>query len=126
MPAPGAVMTPIDPDQPQSRTVAEAVQGITMPSGLAPLMGAGLLDPREVAFFTTGHAAGDVGAALADEFERLGFHIRPIDDRTIHAERGRDLVRVRLTSAELTSSEVMHDHHASAPEDALVVELKLT
>lgn len=97
-----------------------------MPCDLAPLMGTGPLDPRDVAFFTQGHPAATVGAALADEFERLGFQIRPVDERTIHAERGPDLIRARLTSAELTSSEVLREHHPSAPADALVVELTLS
>ena len=126
-PSPGAVaVAPRDPARPRSRTLAEAVQGIAMPCDLAPLMGTGALDPREVAFFTTGHDAATVGFALSDELERLGFVLTPIDDRTIRAENGPDLVRARLISTALTSEDVMSELHPSAPSDALVVEMKLT
>ena len=97
-----------------------------MPCELAPLMGTGPPDPRRLAFFTTGYEAATVGSALSDELERLGFAITPEDDRSIRAERGEDLVRARLTSATLDSEAVMIDLHPSAPEGALVVELKLT
>jgi|OM-RGC.v1.012823041 hypothetical protein len=123
--APGAVMTDIDPDRPRSRSLAEAVEGIAMPCDLAPLMGTGTIDPREVAFFTHGHQAATVGAALADELERLGYAISPLDERSIKAEQGPDVIEARLVSTELTSPEVMRELHPSAPADALVVELKL-
>lgn len=126
-PSPGAVaVAPRDPARHRSRTLAEAVEGIAMPCDLAPLMGTGALDPREVAFFTTGHDAATVGFALSDELERLGFVLTPIDDRTIRAENGPDLVRARLISTALTSEDVMSELHPSAPSDALVVEMKLT
>lgn len=124
--SPVAVMAPADPDRPRARSLAEAVEGIAMPCDLAPLMGTGPLDPREVTFFTHGHAAGDVGSALSDELERLGFVITPLDERSIRAERAPDVVEARLVSTELTSPDVMRERHPSAPADALVVELKLS
>lgn len=123
---PVAVMEPVDPDRPRSRSLAEAVDGIAMPCDLAPLMGTGAIDPREVSFFTHGHAPASVGSALADELERLGYSITPLDDRSILAERGPDGVEARLMSTELVSEEVMRELHPSAPEGALVVQLKLT
>jgi len=97
-----------------------------MPCELAPLMGSGPLDPREVMFFTDGHEPSTVGAGLSDELERLGYTITPLDDRSIRAERGQDLVQARMVSSELTSEDVMRDLHPSAPSGALVVEMKLT
>jgi hypothetical protein len=119
-------MQPIEPDRPRARSLAEAVDGIAMPCDLAPLMGTGTPDPREVSFFTHGHEPVSVGSALSDEFERLGYEITPLDDRSIRAERGPDAVEARLVSTLLTSAEVMGELHPSAPEGALVVELKLT
>ena len=120
--APGSV----DTMRTRARSLAEAVEGITMPCDLAPLMGKGHLDPREVAFFATGHHPGAIGAALAGELERLGYRLTPLDDRSIKAERDSDVVEIRLVSAELTSEAVMRDKHPSAPADAVVAELKLT
>jgi hypothetical protein len=124
--SPVAVMVPQRDVRHRSRSLAEALDGVAMPCDLAPLMGTGPLDPRQVAFFTTGHEAAAVGSALADEFERLGFAITPEDDRSIRAARDADVVRARLASAALDSEAVMTELHPSAPEDALVVELKLT
>jgi len=121
-----AVRTPVESDQTRSRSLAEAVEGIAMPCELAPLMGSGPLDPREVTFFTTGHAPATIGSALSDELERLGYEITPLDDRSIKAERGPDLVQARMVSSELTSEDVMRDLHPSAPAGALVVEMKLS
>lgn len=112
-------------DRPRSRTLAEALEGVAMPCDLAPLMGSGRIDPRQVAFYTTGYEAATVGSNLADEFEKLGFTITPTDDRSIHAERGEDLVEAHLVSAALTSELVMAEHHPTAPAGAIVVELKL-
>lgn len=120
-----AVMAPAAPDRPRARALAEAVEGIAMPCDLAPLMGTGPLEPRRVAFFTTGHPPATVGAALSVELERLGFAITPLDDRSIRAVRAPDTVEVRLRSHELNSPEMMRELHPSAPADALVVEMKL-
>ena len=125
-PAPGAVMAPVDAERPRNRSLADAVEGIALPCDLAPLMGVGPLTPREVAFFTTGFSPATVGSELSDEFERLGYEITPIDDRSIRAERGVDTIEARLLGHEFTPPEVMHELHPSAPAGALVVEMKLT
>lgn len=123
-PAPaGAVATKTAP---VARSLAEALDGIAMPCDLAPLIGTGEPNPREIAFFTSGVEAATVGSALSDEFERLGFEITPIDETSIRAESGPNLIRARLVSAALVSEDVMQELHPSAPADALVVELKLT
>ena len=121
-----AVMAPTEPGRPRVHSLADAVEGISMPCDLAPLMGVGPLEPREVAFFTTGYSPSTVGAALSDEFEHLGYEITPLDDRSIRAVRGPNAIEARLLSHELTTPEVMRELHPSAPADALVVEMKLT
>ncbi|MDW3218854.1 MAG: hypothetical protein R8F63_09605 [Acidimicrobiales bacterium] len=120
---PGTVATKTAP---VARSLAEALDGIAMPCDLAPLIGTGEPNPREIAFFTSGVEAATVGRALSDEFERLGYEITPLDDTSIRAEHGPNLIRARLVSAALTSDDVMHELHPSAPAGALVVELKLT
>jgi hypothetical protein len=123
-PVPVAVMNP-RPEATRSRSLAEAVEGIAMPCDLAPLIGGGDLDPLHVSFFTTGFTSASVGSALSEELGRLGFEMTPEDDQTTRAERGEDLVRVKMFSAALTSEAVMTEHHPSAPVGAVVVELKL-
>lgn len=60
-------------------SVAEAVSGIQMPCGLAPLVGSSLsLDPRRVVFSTAEATPEAVSTALAAELERLGFAIRSV------------------------------------------------
>ncbi|MFT5203421.1 MAG: hypothetical protein ACI9C1_002820 [Candidatus Aldehydirespiratoraceae bacterium] len=119
------VTTPADPLNERARTLAEALEGIAMPCDLAPLMGNGSLDPREVSFFTRDQVPAKVGGAIADELERLGYEISPVDDRSIRAERGQNLVRARIVSAATDSEEVFAELHPSAPKDSVVVELKL-
>ncbi|MEJ5254659.1 MAG: hypothetical protein WHS89_04860 [Acidimicrobiales bacterium] len=64
---------------PGGTSVAEAVRGIRMPCGLAPLVGSSTaLDPNHVVFSTTETTPEVVGTALADELERLGFTIRSV------------------------------------------------
>lgn len=110
---------------PRARSLAEALEGIEMPCDLAPLIGNGEIDPRSVSFFTTDTDPATVGEALADELERLGYDIEPLDDRSIRANRGNEVVRAALVSVALAGEMVMADRHPSAPADALVVELTL-
>lgn len=106
-------------------SLAEALDGIVMPCHLAPLMGSGAMDPRRVSFFTEAVGAAEVGEAIADELERLGYTITPTDDRSISAVRDDAEITARLVSATLDSPAVMRERHPSAPADSLVVELAL-
>jgi hypothetical protein len=76
-PSPTAVMT-----------VAEALAGIVLPHGLAPLTTMawreGVVD--RVAFWTS-VPAEVVGPAFGDELERLGYTVSPLDDSTLAAQR---------------------------------------
>lgn len=111
--------------RPSPRTLAEALEGITMPCDLAPLMGTGRFDPRKVTFFTRDTDPATVGGALSDELERLGYELTPEDDRSIRGRRDDDTIRARLLSAGLHSEVVMRELHPSAPEGAVVVEFEL-
>ncbi|MEM7142646.1 MAG: hypothetical protein AAF548_16610 [Actinomycetota bacterium] len=111
--------------RPASRTLADALTGIAMPADLSPLIGTAEMNPREIAFFTNGHAVASVGTAIGDELERLGFALTPLDDATIDASRGADLVRARIMGGDVTHPDVMKELHPSAPVGAVVVELKL-
>jgi len=74
-----------------ARTVAEALAGIRMPHDLVPLTTIphrpGVVD--QVAF--SSHAPVDViGPLFADELERLGYAMNPLDERSLAAMRGND------------------------------------
>jgi hypothetical protein len=91
-PASAAARAPIVPARP---SVAELVEGITLPCGLIPVIG-DELDPHRVTFATTGHPAGEVSTALADELERLGFELHPESGTETVARRGDVALRVRI------------------------------
>ena len=86
---------PASPSSPSSQpgpapstTVAQALAGIALPHGLAPLT---TMAPREgvldrVAFWTS-VPAEIVGPAFGDELERLGYTVSPLDDTTLAAQR---------------------------------------
>ena len=105
-------------------TLAAAVEGISMPCGLVPV-GGDRLDPRHVAFSTTGHEPATVGTAMADELERLGYAITPLDDRSVRAERPGVELEVKIWSARLDSGEVMAERFPSVGSHALVVDLRV-
>ncbi|NIR42306.1 MAG: hypothetical protein GWN79_29445 [Actinobacteria bacterium] len=128
--ASGAAATVTDPPtselavEDRPATLAEAVDGISMPCGLVPV-GGDRLDPRHVAFSTTGHEPATVGTAMADELERLGYAITPLDDRSVRAERPGVELEVKIWSARLDSGEVMAERFPSVGSHALVVDLRV-
>ena len=85
------------PDDTSARpTVAEALQGIAMPCGLAPVVrpGEGLLADFRVAFLTHTSDAATVGAAVGDELERLGYTLSTTSNTEALARRGDIVVRL--------------------------------
>jgi hypothetical protein len=85
-PAPAPAPTP---SEPASGTVASTLSGIQLPNGLVPLT---TMAPRtntgdRVAFWTNEAPVEVVGPAFADELERLGFTVIPLDERSLSAQR---------------------------------------
>jgi hypothetical protein len=78
--------------------VAELVTGIELPCDLVPVVTGDAIDPYRVTFATTGAGAGVVGAALADELERLGYQLRSVDESTALAVRDDAELQVRVTA----------------------------
>lgn len=77
-------------------TVADALAGIEMPAGLTPVVSnQPFVDPYRVAFTTTTATPEQVGAALGDELERLGFAVASVSDHEVEASR--EGTRVRAT-----------------------------
>lgn len=127
-PAPGFDL-PVAPilERPAPRSapaagIADALVGIRMPCDLVPLVLDRLANDR-VTLSTTGHPAEEVGPALADEVERLGYVVRPLSDREVIATRGATELRLTITPPQ---ADGRHFDHPSAREDSVVVEISLS
>lgn len=126
---PAATPTPVTPDPgadriPRAESLAEALTGIQMPADLAPLVGDNL-DPRRM-LFTTGTASPEtVGGALADELERLGFALQPLDERSVAASRPGAAVEVRILPSAEAARTALGDRMEAVPENAVVTEFQL-
>ncbi len=83
--------------------IADALAGIEMPCGLAPLVGDGdVMSTFRAVFATTEASAEEVGAGLADQLEALGFRLSTISDHEAVATR--DSIEVSVTVlADLTA-----------------------
>jgi hypothetical protein len=106
-------------------SLAEALEGIRLPETLAPLVGDGDFDPGSLVLFSRDTPAEVVGTAMADELERLGFRVTPLDEQ-----------RVLATSADATLQATVHPDSAvrdemgvprfpTAPADSVVLEMRL-
>ena len=97
-----------------ARTVAQALSGISMPHDLVPLtslpLRAGVVD--QVAF-SSRTPVDVVGPAFADELERLGYSVTPLDERSLAAKRGSDNLIVHISP----------DAPPSAPDVTAVIEV---
>lgn len=134
--APSAPPAPLAPAAPPSSapdtadpsprvpTVAEALSGIRLPCDLVPLTNIvarpDVVD--RVAFATTSYAAEEVGSALADELERLGYTIVPLGEDRIRAEKPGAHVALAIhpTPASVIVGSVAA--FPTAPADSVVVE----
>ncbi len=112
------------PDTPRVATLAEALEGISLPVGLVPVVNE-RVDPRNMLFSTSGHPPEAVGTGLADEVERLGFRIQPVDDETIQAvKEGTDL-EIRIHPDIERARMRVGASLATLPESSVVVQMRL-
>lgn len=114
-------------DRPMPRSapaagIADALVGIRMPCDLVPLV-LDRLATDHITLSTTGHPADEVGTALADEVERLGYVVRPLSDHEVLATRGS--IDLRLT-IRAPGPDGLHLMHPSARPDSVVVAITLT
>ena len=94
--------------------MAEALSGISMPHDLVPLttipVRPSVVD--QVAFSSQAPVSV-VGPLFADELERLGYALTPLDDTSIAAKRGNDNLIVYIHPEPV----------GTAPEGSVVVEV---
>ena len=113
-------------DRPTGRSapaagVADALVGIRMPCDLVPLV-LDRLATDHITLSTTGHEAADVGTALADEVERLGYVVHPISDHEVLATRGATGLRLTIRPP---GPDGKHLTHPTARDESVVVEISL-
>jgi hypothetical protein len=78
-------------------TVAEMLTGVSMPCDLVPVVDPdGLVNPYRVAFATQTTPAADVGAAVGDELERLGFALRSVSSNQVEATKADQKLTVTI------------------------------
>ncbi len=113
-------------EAPASRpTVAEAVRGIAMPCGLAPVVdgSSSIPNPFRVLFLTTTAPAAEVGRGLADELERLGFSLATTTPTELVARRQGAELRVVLFPSPATVTRGLEVMFPAAPPGSVGVEL---
>jgi hypothetical protein len=109
---------------PSSPTVATVLSGIQLPNGLVPLT---TMAPRtgtgdRVAFWTDEAPVEVVGPAFADELERLGFTIIPLDERSMSAQRDSTRLVVVIHPDGRTAKIADAPAFTSVPERSVVIE----
>jgi len=78
-------------------SVAAALTGVRLPDDLVPLVGNDTsADPHLVTFVAPRLPAADVGRALGDELERLGYRVESESDIVAVATKGAAVLRVTL------------------------------
>lgn len=78
-------------------SVAAALTGVRLPDDLVPLVGNDTsVDPHLVTFLAPTLPAAEVGRALGDELERLGYRVASESDVVAVATKGSAVLRVAL------------------------------
>jgi hypothetical protein len=122
-PEPVAAGAPTEP----SATLAEAVSGMRWPHDLAPIVAdqiPAVLD-RRVVFSTTSADATEVGRALADELEQLGFSVESVSETVAVARHGADAVELTLWPSARDATIAGERRFPTVDEASVVVEVRL-
>jgi hypothetical protein len=105
------------------RPLPEVLAGVALPCDLVPVV-ADDVDPAAFqAFSTHSHPAAEVGAALGDELERLGFTLRSRSDIEAVASRGSDHLFVSIIPSPRSIERGGNQPYRSLPASSVVVEL---
>ncbi len=117
----------VDAPSPNSgrATVAEALRGIAMPCGLSPVVdgSSALPNPFRVSFLTNQATAAEVGRALADELQRLGFTLSTAAATELLGRRDRTELRVVLYPTASSARRGLEQLFPAAGPGAVGVEL---
>jgi hypothetical protein len=122
--APAAAAAVFTPTGPEPQTVAGALSGIALPNGLVPLTS---VAPRvgvgDRVVFWTKDRVDAVGPAFADELERLGYTVSPLDAHSLAAKRDDDHLVVFIHPDARAATIDGRPAFESAPDEAVVIEV---
>ena len=109
---------------PKRLTVAEALRGIDMPSGLSPVIdgSVSIPNPFRVAFLTTVADAATVGSSLGDELERLGYQLTTATATEVLARKPGIELRVVLYPAPAKATRGLDQLFPVAPPGSVGIE----
>jgi hypothetical protein len=100
------------------------LQGIALPCGLVPSTTADQPDPdRYLAVVTSEAAPSEVGRALGDELERLGFELFSLSEDEAVARKGNDVLSLRFHPDASVAQLAGLPLFPSAPQGAVGVEV---
>lgn len=104
-------------------SVAAALAGVRLPDDLVPLVGHDTsVDPHQVTFLAPTLPAAEVGRALGDELERLGYRVASESDVVAVATKGAAVLRVALYPDPAAEQVDGVRRFPTAPPSSVVVE----
>jgi hypothetical protein len=125
-PPPEHVLSPEPPPvgRPASTSIVELLEGISLPHGLVPLTQSSPTGPGSTLVAATDTAPPeDVGTALADELERLGYTITTTGDQTALAQGRRGTIEIEIHPSSSTAVDGGTLRFPTAPPGSVVVEM---
>jgi hypothetical protein len=107
-------------------TVAAMLSGVSMPCDLVPIVDAdAVVNPYRVAFSTHTAPAADVGAAVGDELERLGFALRSVTSNQVEATKDEQRLTVTIHADASTATVADAAAYPNLPPGSVVVEFEV-
>ena len=105
-------------------SIVALLEGIALPHGLVPLTQSSTSGPGSTLVAATDTARPeDVGAALADELERLGYAITTTGDQTALAEGPRGSIEIEIHPSSSSAVDGGSLRFPTAPPGSVVVEM---
>ncbi len=110
-----------------SASLMEALAGITLPCDLVPLTSAEgrVLGNRDLLLITSGHSGFEVGRALGQAIEALGYTLTPMANNDLVAVRGNDRITIDVHEHPEALLSGKRQEFPTAKAGDVVVELRL-
>ncbi|MDG1409483.1 MAG: hypothetical protein P8L46_15710 [Acidimicrobiales bacterium] len=105
-------------------TLAEALEGITLPNGLMPVI-SHRVDPRNMLFSSSEDPSETIARGLTAEIERLGFSVETVDDETVHAVKEDAELQIRIHRDLERARMCVGSGLVALPESSVIVQMRL-
>ncbi len=114
------------PLPPPGRSLAQVLAGLQLPSNLLPAIDQTRPPSNQrVSLLTNTAPPSEVGGAVADELERLGFVLSVTADDQATASRGEDLLGLHIVPEAVTDFVEGKPRFPDAPENSVAVDIWL-